>query len=145
MPMIDVYAPVGSIPASKTEALLDQLATVLLKAEKAPDTEFFREITWVYLHEVPTVHVGGRPAGQPRLRVQVTVPAGALSQRRKDELARAVYEAVAGAAGHEIDGERALHVWTIITEVPDGNWSAGGATIRYTDLVSISAAEGAAS
>ena len=75
MPMIDLTVPAGSLEPDAAATLLDELATMLLRAEGAPDTEFFREITWVYLHEVPAVAVGGRPGGAPRFRVAITVPA----------------------------------------------------------------------
>ena len=60
MPMIDVTYPNGAIaPEAKTE-LLDELATKLLEAEKAPDTEFFRSITWVYANEIEPDLARGR-------------------------------------------------------------------------------------
>ncbi|WP_447689412.1 tautomerase family protein [Mycolicibacterium sp. A43C] len=141
MPMIDLTLPEGSLSAASSSGLLDELATLLLRAERVPDTEFFREITWVYLHEVPPVAVGGRPGGTPRFRVGITVPEGALSQRRKEQLAADVYAAVANAAGFADNDARALHVWTIVTEVPDGNWSAGGSTIRFADLQQLATTE----
>ena len=52
MPMIEFTYPKGAIPADAREGLLDELATRLLAAEKAPDTEFFRSITWVYANEI---------------------------------------------------------------------------------------------
>jgi hypothetical protein len=66
-----------------TTSLLDELATVLLHAEGAPDTEFFRQITWVYLNEIDPARlaVGGRPGGAPRYRVDVTVPQGQTHRR----------------------------------------------------------------
>ena len=54
MPMIEVTAPAGAIPAESREGLLDELAGTLLRWEGAPDTEFFREITWVYFNELPS-------------------------------------------------------------------------------------------
>ncbi len=141
MPMIELTYPKGAIPADAREGLLEELATKLLAAEKAPDTEFFRSITWVYANEIDAADlaVGGRPGGEPRFRVQVTVPDGALSDRRKGILVESVNEAVLAAAGlSESDG---LRVWTLIRDVPDGNWGAAGQQVRYKQLVEIAAGE----
>ena len=135
MPMIEFTYPKGALSSDAREGLLDELATRLLKAERAPDTEFFRSITWVYANEIDpeNLAVGGRPGGEPRFRVQVTVPEGALSDRRKGELVAAVNEAVSEAAGlGEADG---LRVWTLIRDVPEGNWGAAGQQVRYQQLV----------
>ncbi|MBF6210110.1 tautomerase family protein [Nocardia puris] len=141
MPLIDVYAVEDTLAPETASALLEELATILLRWEGAPDTEFFREITWVYLHPLPAtaLAVGGRPGGSPRFRVEITVPAGALSQRRKEGLVADVHAAVTAAAG--LEPERALHVWTLIREVPDGNWGAAGQVIRFSDLLAVSGAE----
>ena len=141
MPMIDLTYPRGALSGEARAKLLEELATRLLKAERAPDTEFFRSITWVYANEIDpeALAVGGRPGGEPRFRVQVTVPDGALSDRRKGELVEAVNEAVLEAAGlSEGDG---LRVWTIVRDVPDGNWGAAGQQVRYAKLVEMAQAE----
>ena len=141
MPMIELTYPKGAIPADARAELLDELATRLLAAEKAPDTEFFRSITWVYANEIDEADlaVGGRPGGEPRFRVQVTVPDGALSDRRKGILVDAVNEAVLRAAG--LPESEGLRVWTLIRDVPDGNWGAAGQQVRYQQLVEIAAGE----
>ena len=141
MPMIDLTYPKGSLAKDARADLLDELATKLLAAERAPDTEFFRSITWVYANEVEPedLAVGGRPGGEPRFRVQVTVPEGALSERRKGILIEGVNEAVMRAAGlPETEG---LRVWTVVRDVPDGNWGAAGQQVRYQRLVEAAAAE----
>src|SRR5687767_5702758 len=75
MPMIELTYPKGSIEPKAREELLDELATKLLEAEKAPDTDFFRSITWVYANEIgaESLAVGGKPGGEPRFRVNITV------------------------------------------------------------------------
>ena len=106
MPLIDLYYPAGTFtPEARTE-LADGLTTVLLRAERAPDTEFFRKITWIHLHEQPvgTMLAAGAPVEDPVFRVQVTVPQGALSERRKAELvseATAVVREAAGLGDHD--------------------------------------------
>ncbi len=135
MPMIEFTYPKGALSPEAREGVLDELATRLLKAERAPDTEFFRSITWVYANEIDPEHlaVGGRPGGEPRFRVQVTVPEGALSDSRKGELVAAVNEAVSEAAG--LGDEDGLRVWTLIRDVPEGNWGAAGQQVRFQQLV----------
>ncbi len=141
MPMIELTYPKGSIEPSAREELLDELATKLLEAEKAPDTEFFRSITWVYANEIDpeSLAVGGKPGGEPRFRVNITVPDGALSDRRKGILVDSVNTAVLSAAG--LDESDGLRVWTLIGEVPDGNWGAAGQQVRYKQLVELAAGE----
>jgi phenylpyruvate tautomerase PptA (4-oxalocrotonate tautomerase family) len=135
MPMIELTYPRGALAPDAREGLLDELATRLLAAERAPDTEFFRSITWVYANEIDpeALAVGGRPGGDPRFRIQVTVPDGALSDRRKGELVAAVNSAVLEAAG--LDESEGLRVWTLIRDVPEGNWGAAGQQVRYEQLV----------
>jgi phenylpyruvate tautomerase PptA (4-oxalocrotonate tautomerase family) len=140
MPMIEFTYPRGALAADARADLLEELATRLLAAERAPDTEFFRSITWVYANEVDpeALAVGGRPGGDPRFRVQVTVPEGALSDRRKGELVAAVNSAVLDAAG--LDEGDGLRVWTLIRDIPEGNWGAAGEQVRYQQLVELAQA-----
>jgi len=76
-----------------------QLADSLLKWEKAPDNDITRSITWVYFHELE-LHVGGPEMGE-RYHVLVTVPEGALSERRKEGLIEEATELVLEAVGIE--------------------------------------------
>ena len=141
MPIMDLTYPVGTFaPEARTE-LVDQLTTTLLRAERAPDTEFFRNITWVYVHELPegTVLAAGRPVEQPTFRLQVTVPEGALSERRKAELVSEATRTISAAAG--IDEAGLLRVWVLIHEVPEGNWGAAGNVIRFQQLAELAAQE----
>jgi phenylpyruvate tautomerase PptA (4-oxalocrotonate tautomerase family) len=141
MPMIEVTAPAGAIAPEAREELLDQLAGTLLHWEGAPDTEFFREISWVYFNELPAdaLYVGGRPGGTPRLRVDITTPEGALSQRRREGLVADVHAAVSRAAG--IAPENGMHVWVLCREIAEGSWGAGGQIIQFEQLREASKAE----
>lgn len=131
MPLIDITIPTGAIEPDTAAQLQEELAGILLGWEGAPDTEFFREITWVYLREA-AVAVGGRPGGAPRFRVEITVPEGALSPRRKEGLIADVHTAIAKAAG--LDDSHGLHVWTLIRDVPEGNWGAAGQAVQFAAL-----------
>jgi phenylpyruvate tautomerase PptA (4-oxalocrotonate tautomerase family) len=136
MPMIDLTFVRGSLSTDALATLTDELVAVLLRAERAPDTPFLRENTLVYLHPMDSadVSVGGRGPGEPRFRVELTVFGGALDKPGKERLVADVYAAVTSAAGIDPTGPRAFHVWTIITEVPEGNWGGGGKVIYYSDV-----------
>ncbi|MBV9309755.1 MAG: tautomerase family protein [Solirubrobacterales bacterium] len=141
MPIMDLTYPAGTFtPDARTE-LVDELTTVLLQAERAPKTEVFRNITWVYVHELPegTMLAAGRPITDPTFRLQVTVPQGALSERRKGELVAEATKTIRSAAG--ISEEDALRVWVLINEVPEGNWGAAGSVIHFEQLRQLAAQE----
>ena len=143
MPMIDLTYVRGSLTDQALGVLTDELVTALLRAERAPDTPFLRDNTLVYLHVLDPAaqSVGGRGVGAPRFRVEMTVFEGALSQDRKERLAAEVHAAVCGAAGIEPEGERALHVWTLVHEVPEGNWAGGGKVIYYRQVKGLAAGD----
>ena len=136
MPMIDLTYVRGSFDDEALSRLTDELVTVLLRAERAPDTAFLRDNTWVYLHALDPAElsVGGRGPGAPRFRVDLTVFEGALSRDRKEQLTADVHAAVCAAAGIEPQGSRAFHVWTLIHEIPEGNWAGGGRVIYYQQV-----------
>lgn len=141
MPMIDVTYPEGSLSADARNALVDGLTTALLRAERAPDTEFFRSITWAYVHEIPgeRVYAAGRPVAAPTVRIDVTTPQGALSDRRRQELVVAATELTRDAFG--IPEAEALRIWVLCHEVDEGSWGAGGQVIAFQALRDAATAE----
>ena len=108
---------------------------MLLKWERAPDNDFFRAQAWSYLHELPPGAQVTAGDDEPRFRVEVTVPAGALSDRRRSGLVEEATQAVLAAA--DLGASEALRVWVLIHEQPDGTWGAGGQIFRYADLVAL--------
>jgi phenylpyruvate tautomerase PptA (4-oxalocrotonate tautomerase family) len=141
MPMIEVTAPAGAIAPDARDELLDELAGRLLHWEGAPDTEFFRENSWVYLNEIPAgaLYVGGRSGGDARIRVDVTTPEGALSQRRRVGLVADVHAAVSRAAG--LTPEDGYRIWVLCREIAEGSWGAGGGIVEFAALRAASKAE----
>jgi phenylpyruvate tautomerase PptA (4-oxalocrotonate tautomerase family) len=141
MPMIDLTFVRGSVDDQALSSLADELVTALLRAERAPDTAFLRDNTLVYLHpmEPAQLSVGGRGPGEPRFRVELTVFAGALDKDRKEQLTADVHAAVCAAAEIEPRGPRAFHVWTLIHEIPEGNWGGGGKIIYYQQVKGLAA------
>jgi phenylpyruvate tautomerase PptA (4-oxalocrotonate tautomerase family) len=143
MPMIDLTFVRGSLKDEALSGLTDELVTALLRAERAPDTAFMRDNTVVYLHalEPAAQLVGGRQPGEPRFRADMTVFEGALSKDRKEKLAADVHAAICAAAGIDPSGPRAYHVWTLIHEVPEGNWAGAGKIVYYQQVQGLVADE----
>jgi phenylpyruvate tautomerase PptA (4-oxalocrotonate tautomerase family) len=135
MPMIELTAPAGSLTPEGRASIQRELATTLLRWERAPDTAFFRSIAWSYLHELPAGAQATAEDAAPRFRVDVRVPAGALSDRRKAGLVEDVTASVLRAAG--LPDAESLRVWVLIHEQADGTWGGGGRIVRYNDLVAL--------
>jgi phenylpyruvate tautomerase PptA (4-oxalocrotonate tautomerase family) len=135
MPLMDLTLPAGTLDADARSALVDELITVLLRAERAPDTPYFRSITWTHVHELPPgdMLVAGRPAPQPIVRLEITTPEGALSDRRRAELVEGSTRAIREATGIPQD-EAMMRIWVLCHEVPEGRWGAGGEIIRFQQL-----------
>ena len=141
MPVFELTYPKGALEPEARAQLLEDLTTALLRAERAPDTEFFRNVTWSFVHELPTdsVLAAGRPVEKPTFKVDVTTPQGALSDRRREELVDTATRLVREAAG--IPEEEALRVWVLMHEVAEGSWGAGGHVIRFEQLREAAKAE----
>ncbi|MFD7403350.1 4-oxalocrotonate tautomerase family protein [Streptomyces sp. NPDC059866] len=135
MPMIRLTAPTGSLTEQGRTTIQRDLAAVLLRWEGAPDTAFFRAQAWSYLVELPESAQTTAEDDAPRFLVEVTVPQGALSERRKAGLVEDATKTVLAAAG--LTADDALRVWVLVHEQPDGTWGAGGSVIRYADLVAL--------
>ncbi|WP_405885977.1 tautomerase family protein [Streptomyces sp. NBC_01136] len=135
MPMIRLTVPSGSLTEVGRRSVQRDLAAVLLRWEGAPDTAFFRAQAWSYLVELPEGAQATAEDDEPRFLVDVTVPQGALSERRKAGLVEDTTKAVLEAAG--LSQAEALRVWVLVHEQPDGTWGAGGSVIRYADLVAL--------
>ncbi|GAA4934928.1 4-oxalocrotonate tautomerase family protein [Streptomyces coeruleoprunus] len=135
MPMIRLTVPVGALTEEGRTTVQRDLAAVLLRREGAPDTAFFRAQAWSYLVELPEGAQTTAEDDTPRFLVEVTVPQGALSERRKAGLVQDATKTVLSAAG--LAPRDALRVWVLVHEQPDGTWGAGGSVIRYADLVSL--------
>ncbi|MGW3665742.1 tautomerase family protein [Streptomyces sp. NPDC005141] len=135
MPMIRLTVPTGALTDQGRATVQRDLARVLLHWEGAPDTAFFRAQAWSYLTELPEGAQVTAEDDAPRFLVEVTVPQGALSERRKSGLVEGATKTVLAAAG--LSPAEALRVWVLVHEQPDGTWGAGGSVIRYAALVAL--------
>ena len=140
MPKLDVTLPAGVLSDEARRELPETLGATLLQWEGAPDTEFFRAITWAHLNELPAEAIR-TPDGEaePHAVVEVSVPQGALSERRKAGLVDQATADVLEATGW--GDEAALRVWVLINEVPEGNWGAGKQIIHFEQLREAAKAE----
>ncbi|WLW58563.1 tautomerase family protein [Streptomyces sp. YU58] len=135
MPMIRLTAPAGALTEQGRQSIQRDLTAVLLRWEGAPDTAFFRAQAWSYLTELPAGAQTTAEDDAPRFLVEVTVPHGALSERRKTGLVEEATKTVLAAAG--LGPDEALRVWVLVHEQPEGTWGAGGSVVRYADLVAL--------
>ncbi|MFI9747560.1 4-oxalocrotonate tautomerase family protein [Streptomyces sp. NPDC052494] len=139
MPMIRLTVPAGALTDQGRATVQQDLAAVLLRWEGAPDTAFFRAQAWSYLTELPEGAQKTAEDDAPRFLVEVTVPKGALSERRKAGLVEEATATVLSAVG--LPPDQALRVWVLVHEQPEGTWGAGGSVVRYADLIALAKGE----
>jgi phenylpyruvate tautomerase PptA (4-oxalocrotonate tautomerase family) len=143
MPLLEVTLPEGSLAPDAIDELADGLTAALLRAEGAPDNELFRSIAWLDVHWIPAANAyqGGRRASQPRFRVDITVPQGALSDKRKASLVEEATRLVLEAAGEDpADAGALMRVWVLVREIPDGGWGGAGRVFTLADLKALAQA-----
>jgi phenylpyruvate tautomerase PptA (4-oxalocrotonate tautomerase family) len=138
MPMIELTAPAGALTDAGRRTVQKDLAALLLKWEGAPDNAFFRSVAWTYLHELPEGAQTTAEDDAPRFRVDVRVPTGVLSDRRKAGLVKEATALVLEAAG--LGESDAMRVWVLIHEQPEGTWAAGGQIVQFAELKAAAAA-----
>jgi phenylpyruvate tautomerase PptA (4-oxalocrotonate tautomerase family) len=134
MPKIDLTHSAGALSPEAKAELPGKLAATLLKWEKAPDTEFFRSISWTHVHELAAdaTHDANGAEAPAHFVLDVTTPQGALSDRRRAELAKEMTEQVLEAAG--LGPDDGIRVWVLMHEVAEGSWAAGGGIVRFEQL-----------
>jgi phenylpyruvate tautomerase PptA (4-oxalocrotonate tautomerase family) len=129
LPKLDLTIPAESLTEDARQELARELGATLLRWEGAPNTEFFRSITWAHVRALPADEIQTPDgAAEPHAVVDITVPSGALSERR-----------VLDATGWGEDA--GVRVWILIHEVPDGNWGAAGQVVRFEQLREAAKAE----
>ena len=140
MPRLDLTITAETLTDEAKGELLRDLGAALLNAEGAPDTEFFRSITWAHLHELPAeaMQTPDGPA-EPHAVIDVSVPSGALNEKRKARLVEETTRLVLAATGWG-DGA-GVRVWTLIRDVPEGNWGAAGQIVQFEQLRAAAMAE----
>jgi phenylpyruvate tautomerase PptA (4-oxalocrotonate tautomerase family) len=140
MPRLELTITADTLSDDSKQELMRDLGATLLRWEGAPDTEFFRSITWAHLRELPA-EASLTPDGvaEPHAVVDVTVPAGALSERRKAGMVEDTTKLILEATGW--GQEAGVRVWTLIHEVAEGSWGAAGQIVHFEELRAAAKAE----
>ena len=130
MPMIDVYATVGTF-TDKHRLAMD-LAATLMAIEEVPDIPMFRQNTAAFVHELPAGDMSNVDGGSGYVRVQVLTNAGALDRDKQLAVVSRFTHMVADAAHDPALAER---TWVLLTEAVPGGWGLGGHANTNDELV----------
>ena len=136
MPMIDVYAAIGTF--SNPSELARDLAAAVMAVEGVPNIPMFRKNTAAFVHDLPATGVANVDGDSTYVRVQVLTNAGALDREKQIAVVRTLTELVAAAAG---DPSLAERTWVLLTEAPEGGWGLWGRAHTNEELVAAARAE----
>ena len=145
MPMIDLYAAVGTFADKRT--LARDLANAVMRWEKVPAISLFKNNTAAFIHELPADSISNAAGDNRYVRVQVLTPVGVLDRDKQLGVVKELTEIVAAAAG---DATLTGRTWVLISESPEGGWGINGhantaadiATAARAELTAIAAAKG---
>ncbi len=135
MPMIRLTVPTGALTnqGRMTDPARSRRCTAAVGGRARH--RFLPGRAWSYLTELSEGAQKTAEDDAPRFLVEVTVPQGALSERRKAGLVEEATVTVLAAA--DLSPDQALRVWVLVHEQPEGTWGAGGSVVRYSDLVAL--------
>jgi phenylpyruvate tautomerase PptA (4-oxalocrotonate tautomerase family) len=136
MPMIDVYAAVGTF-ADKHKLAAD-LASTLMHIEQVPDIPMFRQNTAAFIHDLPSDSLSNVDGDSTYVRVQVLTNAAALDRDKQLAVVRRFTDIIAQAAGDPTLTDR---TWVLLTEAPDGGWGLAGHANTNAELVAAARAQ----
>ena len=136
MPMIDVYATVGTFKNPKS--LARDLAETLMKVEQVPNIPMFRKNTAAFIHDLPDGALSNVDADGNYVRVQVLTNAGALNRDKQLAVVRQFTDLVAAAAG---DPSFTARTWVLLSEAIEGGWGLAGHANTNAELVDAARAQ----
>ena len=136
MPMIDVYATVGTFKDPKS--LARDLAETLMKIEQVPDIPMFRNNTAAFIHDLPDGALSNVEGDGNYVRVQVLTNAGALNREKHLAVVRKFTDLVAAAAG---DPSVTARTWVLLSEAIEGGWGLAGHANTNAELVDAARAQ----
>jgi phenylpyruvate tautomerase PptA (4-oxalocrotonate tautomerase family) len=130
MPMIDVYAVVGTF--ADTHKLAAELARTLMKIEQVPDIPMSRKNTAAFVHDLPSDSLSNVDGDSNYVRVQVLTNAAALDRGKQLAVVEQFTTIVAEAAGDRTLSDR---TWVLLSVAPDGGWGLAGHAYTNAELV----------
>ena len=130
MPMIDVYATVGTF--SDKHALAQDLAKAVMRWEQVPEIPLFSDNTAAFVHDLPAEAISNAAGESNYVRVQVLTPIGVLGREKQLGVVKELTEIVVAAAG---DPSLENRTWVLITESPEGGWGIAGHANTGADIV----------
>jgi len=136
MPMIDVYATVGTFKDPKS--LARDLAETLMKIEQVPNIPMFRKNTAAFIHDLPDGALSNVEGDGNYVRVQILTNAGALNREKQLAVVRQFTDLVAAAAGEPSATER---TWVLLSEAIEGGWGLAGHANTNAELVDAARAQ----
>ena len=129
MPMIDVYAAVGTF--SDKHQLAQELASAVMRWEAVPDIPLFADNTAAFIHDLPAEAISTVAGRSDYVRVQVLTPAGVLDRDKQLGVVKELTEIIARAVG---DSAIAQRTWVLLTESPEGGWGIAGHANTQADI-----------
>jgi phenylpyruvate tautomerase PptA (4-oxalocrotonate tautomerase family) len=136
MPMIDVYAAAGTFP--EKHKLAQDLANAVMRWEKVPPINLFKNNTAAFVHELPVEAISNAAGESNYVRVQVLTPVGVLDREKQLGVVRELTDIIA-AAGR--DSALSSRTWVLITESPEGGWGINGHANTGADIVAAARSE----
>jgi phenylpyruvate tautomerase PptA (4-oxalocrotonate tautomerase family) len=136
MPMIDVYATVGTF--RDKHALAKDLASAVMRWEQVPAISLFVNNTAAFIHDLPADSSSNVAGDSNYVRVQVLTPVGTLDRAKQLGVVKELTEIIAAAAGEPKLAER---TWVLLTESPEGGWGVSGHANTGADLIAAARAE----
>src|SRR5260370_11979632 len=157
MPVIRVTCPENALTAEQKAQLAPLLTDGVMGQEIDPVTDAGRDITSLMFNEIAAHNcfIGGRPLDKPKhpgdtfWLVEIMVAAGFFDQARREAVQAAMRKAFVTVLGDdgsviEHDGVRVspayfVRLYTLIIEIPEGNWGAGGHTLSAGQIGKVTA------
>jgi phenylpyruvate tautomerase PptA (4-oxalocrotonate tautomerase family) len=136
MPMIDIYATVGTFADARK--LAADAAAIVKGVENVPDILMFRQNTAAFVHEMPSGAIANVDGDGGYVRVQVLTNAGALDREKQVAVVSQLTDLVAAAAKDEGLKKR---TWVVLTEATPGGWGLWGHAHTNEELVAAARAE----
>ena len=143
MPMIDVYAENGLIPADLVRTLGTDLTLAVLRAEGVTQPgPFHLSNTASFIHLMGPGTALTAAGGGKSVRVQIITPPNSLSRSGQIQLVKEITDLIVKHTGDPTQAER---TWVLLSEAAEGGWGIAGTAYGREEFVALGAKARAAS